>query len=323
MYGHPIARLNVVPAIFALLMLAMPNAASAALEFFYDPASGNVAFDTAGSPTGRVGSYQFFLDTSSGIQFRAENHIRVSNSPFYSSEPHWISDDSDVDPLVGFYTIGDILPIGLDEHTWTTMFRPQWENDPEALGTYYYSDVLATDSFTDGPAEFVYGMPDRPFDNRLDLLDPDEIQWATSAVLRYRAFSGELLLDTTGPVGGYISSFGLESNGGFIDEAFTPPTDSPFVLQIPEQLALFAEVIEPGVYSLGRVLDAGLSQAEFEATFTSARFMTRAGYDFGSFDFEADGLDFALAYTIPEPSTAILLLLSAIAILCCRGGIVS
>jgi hypothetical protein len=261
------------------------------------------------------------LDSDADIRFRAENHVRISNSTFFASEGDWITDSSDIDPLVGLYTIGDILPIGLDEETWTSMFRRQSTQDSESIGTYYYSDPLASDgAFVNGPAEFVYGLPDRPFDNRLDLLDPDEIQWATTAVLRYRAINGELLLDTSGPDGGYISSFTLESESAFFDEAFDPPTDSPLVIRRPGELSQYVEIIEPGVYSLGQILEVGLSEAEFGETFTSARFMTRTGYDLGSFDFEADGLDFAMAYSIPEPSSMNLLLLGATVVLCCRGA---
>lgn len=284
--------------VFLLLLAGFGAApAGAALVIHYDPDTGNVSFDTAGSPTGRLGSYELTIDPSkTDVRFRPENHVRVSNSPFYFSRPLLIGDDADFDPLVGLFTIGDILPVGLGQD-WYNVFGT----------TPYYSDVLAGDgAFMYGPVAYSYGRPEGEFINRLGLLDPDELDWAQTATLSYDVNTGEVVLKTDGPGSGYMSSFIIESGSAFLPDAFTPPTDSPFVIQSPTTLSQFLEILEPGVYSLGEILAAGLSAEEFTASITDARFMTRAGYDFGSFDFDTHGQNFALVW-LPEPSTAIVL----------------
>jgi len=301
------------------LFLGLVAACSAAvssraeLQFFYDPATGAVAFDTAGSPTGFLAAYEFFLDgrEADGFAFRGENHVRISNETTFASEPSWLTDSSYTKPLQGFYSIGEVFPVGLSESQWSTLFRIYTIGTVgESIGRYFYSDLIAPGQGS-APStltiDFVYGIPDRPFDNRLDLLDPDEIQWANTAALRYDARTGELTLDTTGADSGYIASYNLTSDGAFNGAAYTPPTDSQFVIGDANNISLFTSILEPGVYSLGAILEAGLSSQEFEHIFATASFIARAGYDLGSFDFEADGQ--ALSFTwVPEPSSLALMI---------------
>jgi hypothetical protein len=155
-------------------------------------------------------------------------------------------------------------------------------------------------------AEFVYGLPDRPFDNRFAVVDPDTLAWASQATLVYHAWTGEVFLDTTGSDGGHITAFRLQSEGRFLPESWTPPAASPFASADENRLFFAADAIEPGMYSLGRMLPAGMSELEFRSLFTEARFLARAGFQQASFNFAAHGKPFATAYVIPEPGTLVL-----------------
>ena len=160
-------------------------------------------------------------------------------------------------------------------------------------------------------ANFIYGRPEGEFDNKWDLVDPNTLVWAQAAKLIYKPHNGELLLDTSQANGGHISSYWLRSNSAFLPDDYDPIVDSALSSATDSDLGLFADAIEPGLYSLGEVLAPGLSQSEFESVFTLARFLGQAGFAGGSFDLEVDGQAFSLVYSvIPEPSTLMLALVA-------------
>jgi hypothetical protein len=294
--------------------------AQAQLKIYYDPATGNVALDTAATRTGAIYGYGFFTsyfflvdNRPVPVPFRPENHIRVTPSPFYFSNEEELSESLFSNPIRGLFTLGNIFPAGLSEEVWFNafhhtnsrdpLFQSWWETLPHA---YNYTDAIGEGPAL--PAEFIYGTPDREFDNKWDLVDPATLPWAKTATLVYRAWNGEVLLDTTGVDSGYISYFLLKSNGEFLPAGYTPFTNSPFYVAEPNLVSLTGDAIEPGQYSLGEILQAGLSATEFENLFTEARFIGRAGFNGGSFNFETDGVAMTLQF-VPEPSAMLLLAL--------------
>ena len=278
------------------------------LTVYYDPATGNVAFDTSTTPTGGLTSYEFLVQgfPDGPIAFRGENHIRLSDSVFFTDHPWSISDRTRFgEDWRGYYTIGDVFPAGLDAATWETEYLDYI--------IPYAGSVLRPqdpDLFQLRAVDWVYGQPDREYDNLVDWIDPDTLTWAQSATLQYREATGEVFLITNGSGGGHISSFLLSSDGRFLPDAYTPPIETLLNSTTEDLIGTAADYpVEPGVYSLGAILEAGLSLAEFESLFTQAKFMERAGFNGGSFDFETLGRTFALSYiAVPEPATGLLAL---------------
>ena len=101
--------------------------AAATLEFYYDPLTGNVSFDTSNTRSGVTYSYGLNFASDASIEFRYENHIRLSNHPLFFSEPSMLADNFVTPPLEGLFTIGDVLPTGLTEPEWTNLF-PGWRH---------------------------------------------------------------------------------------------------------------------------------------------------------------------------------------------------
>ncbi len=315
MHGRMITRsLLVVAALAMSFLFAAP--AGATLKFYYDPDTGNVSFDTAETRSGGVLQYYFdFNDAHSAPpwEFRPENMIRLSTSSLYMATPTDISDSTQSTPWRGLYTIGDVMPVGLSEETWTTTFV-QTANPKAGTYCYGYNDVVGGGRLP--AAEFIYGPPEGEFDNKWDLVDPDTLDWATTAKLIYRPRSGEVLIDTRGSTSGYISALLLQSDDQFLPDGFTPFADGPFNSATEDLVSLFADAIEPGRYSLGQILPSGMTSAEFEASLTSAKFLGRAGFSGGSFDFVTHGRAMSLVYAaVPEPSSVVLLGLACLAVL--------
>ncbi len=292
-------------------LYAFGASASATLKVYYDPLTGNVSLDTAETRTGGIHTYGFGLNPhQTDIRFNSENQVRLSNSTLYTTESLVLSDASLSTDIRGLVTIGNVLPTGIGSETWQDLFsvkRTTFSLGDIALGGVTYVDAIGTGTPALAP-EFIYGHPGREFDNRWDLFDPDMVQWASAAKLVYRPWSGEVVLDTTGPSGGYIASFLLRSSAGLFDpEEYTTPTDG---LSLPNasSIGLIADAIYPGRYSLGDILPTNLSEPELLSTFTEAIFIARAGFKRGSFDFESDGLPFHFVVaSIPEPTSAALL----------------
>ncbi len=315
MNGRSFSRSLCVVATLAMVFLTAAPA-GATLKFYYDPATGNVSFDTAETRSGEAVEYVFgFIDRCGDIppwEFRPENMIRLSSSTLWNATPTYIGDSTQATPWRGLYTIGDILPAGLSGEEWSTAFAYTYY--PQR-GTYYYVYMDQLGKGEPPAAEFIYGPPEGEFVNRWDLVDPDTLTWATTAKLIYRR-SGEVLIDTTGAAGGYISAVLLSSNGAFRPDGFTSFTDSPFNYTTDGSIFQVDDAIEPGVYSLGRILPRGLSAAEFEETFTYAQFLGRAGFQGGSFDFVTHGRAMSLVYAaVPEPATAVLMVVACLAAL--------
>ena len=302
--------------------LACVRPANATLAFYYDPETGNVAFDTSGVPGDSIWLYGLWLnDEIAGFNFNPDAQVRLTLGSIETPTPTYVAEASLSERFGGYLTIGDILPTGLTSEQWSSLNNWYYSVDSlQELATlpgYWIASYRdeSDDSQRIEEAEFVYGQPDRPYENRWDLVDPDDLDWATAATLVYDPATGELVIDTArGEGGGHISWFILESEGGFLPENFTPWIDSPFTSATTDLIGFAADAVEPGRYSAGRILAPGLTLDEVESTFTSARFVSRAGFGGGNFSFEEDGLDFAfaLAPAVPEPTPLLLAAIAAV-----------
>ncbi len=307
----------------AVLSTGFTSPALAALKFYYDPNSGNVSFDTTETRTGKLFTYILRINEyGTPIRFIPENLIRVTSSSLITLEDHLIGEGTWSNPLDGLFTIGNVLPSGLSEETWNGLFGVfsfaflYGPNQPSGTpnGNHAYVDEIG--GGYPPPAELFHGPPEGEFDNRWGVIDPDWLPWAHAAKLIYRAGSGEVLIDTTGDDGGYITAYILESEGAFRPENHTPIVESWLADADADTIGMAADLIEPGQYSLGNIVQPGMTLQEFESTFSSARFLSRVGFKGGSFDFEADGLAMQLVYqAIPEPSTMMILVTSLVQIL--------
>jgi hypothetical protein len=232
--------------------------------------------------------------------------IRLSQSPLFTQTPTSIGDSTSTEPWKGLYTIGDVLPIGLSAQFWYNSFVYSTTGTTlrrKAQYTYGYNDVIG--GGTAPEAVLIYGRPEGDFDNKWDLVDPDTLNWATSATLVYRDWNGEVLIDTTGPESGYITHFVLKSAGKFRPDEFTGISNSALREASDSVVFQANDAVEPGIYSLGLILEAGLSSEQFASIFTETKFMAQAGFNGASFNFAADGVAMSLQF-VPEPSAILL-----------------
>ncbi len=291
--------------------------AHATLKFYYDPATGNVSFDTTGTSSGELLTYGLYMRVTGisnppvyppdiqTIRFRNENLVRLSNTTFFQNDPLAISDQSIGNPAQGLFTLGDILPAGLDEETWSRLFaRSAWGefHDPSIAGGWWGQHTYTAEIGNLNPAaEFFYGRPEGEFDNRWDLVDPDTLQWASQATLTYDPATGEVVLDTTGPDSGHITTFWLKSTDPrfLLGNALEIPGMNLFP-SVQNDLVYRGDALEPGVYSLGDILDTAISAEDIDTLFERRQFLAREGFNQASFDFEQYGLSMSVVY-LPEP----------------------
>ncbi|MEM9752618.1 MAG: hypothetical protein AAF916_04460 [Planctomycetota bacterium] len=307
---------------FALVALGLagPTPVHASLTIYYDPGTGNVAFDTASTATGLLTTYQMFdLDwlDQSGVGFLGENHVRISDAVAYSAENWWISDRTRPgEVLDGYYSIGNVFPVGLTED--------ELRNDFLQGVSYYHADI-ETEFYgirgfeSSEPYDVVYGQPDREYDNYWETIDLSTLDWAETAVIGYDAWTGELWLDTTGPDSGYLSTLHLVATEPVFDpDAFVSPFETPLTLATTTSIAAAAGYpVEPGVYSLGRIMPRGLSAEALAGMFETARFLGQAGVEGSGFDFEGNAVAAQLKHyrSLPEPAAAFGLVFTSAALL--------
>ncbi|HMP07505.1 MAG TPA: hypothetical protein PJ982_14235, partial [Lacipirellulaceae bacterium] len=240
-------------ALAAAIAAIFAPSAEATLTFYYDPLTGNVSMDTTHTRSGSVYVYALSLGSMS---FRSENLIRITNSTFLTQNSHALGEGSFSDPWSGLYTIGDVLPTGLTESEWSSLFTynsgvARYRNE------YLYTDVIGGGA--PPPATFVYGRPEGEFQNASDLLDPDTLNWAETATLRYFPDTGNVTLQTAGRDGGYITAFMLESAGKFTPAAYDPAFRANVFSEVSDsRIAGIFSLLRPGSYRLGEILPAGM-----------------------------------------------------------------
>lgn len=289
------------------------------MTFYYDVATGNVAFDTSALATGQIMSYVLNLakpyegSPPPPFEFIPKNHITLTNTTLVDSYHSTIGEVTFSTPMRGLYTIGNILPPGISEDLWTTYFdQSVLDYNTPLRRDFGYHSILELTGLGQYEAvlnvNFVYGRPAGEFVSRVDLLDPDSLQWAEAATLRYHAGTGELIVDTSGPSSGYIISIFLQSTHGFLAENFAPDFN-PGPVNVADSGTFYSvvDLLDPGMHSLGRVLPVGWTSSQFEASFSRAEFISRAGFGSNNFDYAVDGIDFQFVYVpVPEPSAAVL-----------------
>jgi hypothetical protein len=293
--------------ILALALAAVAGAADAALKIYYDPLTGNVAFDTAETRSGQLFVYNLELASNAPFTFRVDEHIRLTESTFAIVDSLQVGEGTLSSPVGGLLTIGDVLPIGLSEQVWATQFASSnnYRSPPSGLGRHLYVDVIGGGE--PAPAEFIYGRPTGEFDNKLDLIDPNTVTWAGSAQLVYHAQSGHVDIVTNGIGGGHTTGIYLESAGQFQMAGLEPSLLPGGAFDTFNANVIFkvADLIEPGVLSLGEVLPAGLSLSEVEGLLSTAKFFERAGFRAPDLDFVDGGVSLSIAViAAPEPATA-------------------
>lgn len=316
---------SLVSTVFTLAILFCVSTSDGSLVFFYDPISGNVSFDTSQTRSGHINSYSLTLNPyASEIRFDPGEHVQLTSSTLVTSEELGIGEGTLSSQMSGLLTIGDVLPPGIPEGTWAELFNRTgriglYSPGDTELGDSGYSDVVG--GGRPPLATFVYGRPEREFDNRWDLVDPDSLVWANSARLIYRAQTGRLLLDTTGRDSGFVSGFLLNSNGQFRADRFRPPVEGIFNNATESVLAVFVDAIEPGRYNLGKVLDPHLSPSQLFDLFTNASFVGRAGFGGNlDIDFASDSMPLTLQYSaVPEPASVIFVAIGLGLTLASRG----
>ncbi len=295
-------------ALFSVLgVLILAGPVDATLTFYYDPATGNVAFDASQTRSGVLHSYVLSISPLGAppIEFLSDNWIKLSNSGIYAQEPRHLFDTNSSGGWQGLYTIGNVLPPGLSEEFWTTYFASTASAGP-GEANHGYVDIIGA-GVNPPPAAFVYGPASGTFNNAQDLIDPDAIPWAEQATLVYYSATGEVAVDTTGPNGGYITLVALQSNGGLLPDGFAPDiAPGPMSEATENRIFLLGDVIEPGLTSLGRILPTGLSRSGFENRLTSAKFLGKLGFGLHDADLATSGTDFQFAVVaVPEPSSLV------------------
>ena len=140
----------------------------------------------------------------------------------------------------------------------------------------------------------VYGKAPFPALNS-DAPTPPIIDWATEAGLVYNAGDGTLTLDTAGDNGGDIFLYSLRFTEPVVQtEAFRSVTGNEFVQVGPSEIIEVGHTfgaIPAGVYDLGSVLPAGLSESAFLELVNRARFVGEPGHTASSLDVSVSGIE--------------------------------
>src|SRR5262245_40242022 len=101
------AFFQLLGAAFAFGACGLPHA-HATLQWYYDPLTGNVAFDTANTRNGLLHSYSLSISPlgTAPFNFRTENFIHISTSTLFTNTPKTIGDSTQGTQWEGLYTIG-------------------------------------------------------------------------------------------------------------------------------------------------------------------------------------------------------------------------
>jgi len=287
----------VLRALVLAIGITMHSAAYAVVApLFYDPATGNVAFDLTDSHGGLVRGYTFYSDDA----FDLNEFSPILNTPVVTTLVGQLAEATIPGVPAGVYTLGNVLPAGLSETEVSDLIdftRSRWTGAAggslESFGLVY------------GPSPFpALNDPNAP---------PPVFDWAAEATLIYNSVTGNVTLDSTGSQGGSIAAYTLDSNSAsFHADAFMPAIVGNTVLTNSSRI-LEANYggIPTGIYDLGPILDPGFDLDSLQSHLTSAKFLTAPGHGAEDFDIETNGVGFTLriaaaAAPVPEPSTYLL-----------------
>ncbi len=272
------------------------------IPLYYDPATGNLTLDATEVPTGQIYGYSMelaplgFDPVAAGMpQFRPDNFTPFLETLWSGADDYSAGEVNFNGIPAGVYSLGDLLPPGLERETGSIIGRHLSENSwsggvLDALGTGYRH-----------PYDFIYGKSPFPPLNGDEGWSPGFDRWAESVVLLYDLTNGSLAIDSTGEGGGAISTFLIrfDDDAPFNVENWTPVSDnSNFDKgQINE---IFTAGLPEGRYELGKILPAGLTADDVMSHLEDARFVGQPGHG-NPFSVSAHGEPLAIL-VIPEPS---------------------
>jgi len=180
-----------------------------------------------------------------------------------------------------------------------------------SLGAIYPSNMTLDDLIADltggygvgvTPHSFVFelGRPIGTPINDVRLAPLTDDAWATAATLEYNEGSGELTLVADG----YLTSLGLKPSATSVwhGDAFGI-ADADTKTGFDGSYYYSMGLLEPGEYSLGALLEAGLSSDQFVGAFDGAKYLGQAGVGASNFDFATADSALSLRMVhVPEPS---------------------
>jgi len=299
-------RLSVLLVLGLTAIAPFPQRVEAVLDadLYYDPATGEVFVDTADTWTGGIIAYAIEVDPDQPIRLIPENFTPFLITPLIvAAAPHQIGENS-LALTSGLYSMGNVLPAGISESDYLTMWK----------FPYYIAVFGGGDRRGSGPFDLFYGpAPGVPM-NDPNLPDLNNLTWATAATILYDAGTGDVVIDTTGPNGGYITGFLLESDDRFIDTAFTPPPQAVAAYGYHDAVSVLSPPLPPDYYEIGQILERGLDYDQITQLFSAAWFVGPGGIGSTDFDFANEGAAFSFV-VVPEPASILLLTLIAPAML--------
>ena len=256
---------------------------------YYDPPTGEMFIDAAWPGSDTFYGYALWSETDRLI---TDNYTRLGGSPeVFFLQPRGIteamafSDGFDN----GLYQLGAVYPANVSEEDFLEDVRTEWGNELN------YSFNIE------------FGRPDGIPKNDPDLPKLQD-SWASAASLRYIAPTGELILNTDGEDGGFVTIFNIEleqsSSEQISVDAVINPKPGNALRVLPDALAGIG-LLEPGEYNLGAVLSAGLSASELESTIASSEFLGAAAVGSSDIDVSSFGslgdVQMSLVH-VPEPA---------------------
>ncbi len=232
-------------------------------------------------------------------------------SIWVTADTRTISETSFENVPGGVFSLGNIFPAGLSEQELIeTYFTPQPIRD---LVQYFAIGPLGSGS---GHAfQPIYSPSPFPALNDPNI-GPTAIvaEWATEAVIRYNALTGDLWIDTSGGNGGAVFTYDIQLTEPFVNaDRFTPAHIEGLgsaTINDDRIVEVGWEGIPTGNYALGSIFPAGMSESELEALINYAQFIGKPGHDVVSFDIQSSGINMSLHYVVPEPQASWLIFLS-------------
>lgn len=271
---------------------------------FYDSATGEMFIDAVWPNSETFKGYALWSEKD---QFLTENYLRLGGSPdLFFLQPKGITEAAAFSGGFenGLYQLGAVYPANVGEEEFLADVRTQWGND-----LHYGFNIE-------------FGKP-----SGVPLNDPDlpklNDAWAKAATLSYIAPTGELILDTGGVQGGFVTVFGVRTSDGInVDDAINPKPGNRFDVR-PNSVS-GTGLLPPGEYNLGALLTPNLSATELDLAISSSRFSGAAAVGSTDIDLLNSGggqPQMSLVY-VPEPSasTSVFLALLLLGMMCRRRG---
>ncbi len=286
------------------------------IPLYYDVRTGNLTIDTT-----RVESFGGYVFDIPFDGFVPENFTPFMNTQFHSARTDQIGETDLATVTPGVYSLGNVFPPGLPSEALNTYFGPHRAFPTQTTPYAYLAIGIGTGTYH--VFEPFYSPSPYPALNDGTVGPPIIDDWAVAARLTYNAATGDLILDSTGELGGTLWSYSLYFNDDMVDvdsfravsEGLAPLVDTRAIVEVG------FNGIPEGVYNLGPVLPEGLSEGAFLESISYARFIGEPGHGAGALDLDVSGIDMSLAYIVPEPSGALLgMMAAALLILRRRSG---